>query len=89
MFGARVIARHAHLVHEMAKSQGVDIGKAMIRGDLTADELRLSVERCTGCSAPGSCAHWLEDHDGGSKPPSYCENSVLMERLSKADAAAD
>jgi hypothetical protein len=82
MFGARTLARHAHLVHSMATTVGADLPRALADGWLTGEGLREAVLRCTGCAAPGACIRWLGDHAGGAEAaPGFCENGVLFTKL--------
>jgi hypothetical protein len=84
MFGARVIARHAHLVNEMAARVGADLPAALADGRLSAEGLRAAVMRCTGCANPGDCAHWLEATAEAEAAPGYCGNGELFAALKEA-----
>lgn len=78
-----ILKRHAALVDRMATTLGVDLEEATMRGDLPMDALADVVLRCTGCSDPNGCDHWLDDHaqTGAAHAPSFCRNSTLLEGL--------
>jgi hypothetical protein len=84
MLSLSKLDRHERLVERMAEAQGVDIGEAMMRGELGANEFRGAVYRCTACTAADSCEHWLADHEDGAGVPEYCRNKAMMERLRDA-----
>ena len=64
---------HVRLMTRMARTTGSDLDS------LNDAEWSGALTRCRGCSSPGSCEDWLEDHaDGASKPPSFCANKPLM-----------
>lgn len=88
MFGAKTINRHAALMNRMATTLGVDLTAAIADGRLPAESWREAVVRCTGCSDPESCQHWLADHPVGEwppeTPPDYCRNRDLMDGLRRA-----
>ena len=81
--GESVLKRHAALVDRMATTLGVDLEEAMMRGALPMEELADVVLRCTGCSDPGGCAHWLDAHadTGAPSAPGYCRNARQLEGL--------
>ena len=90
MFGARTLNRHAALMNRMAEVLGVDLTEAMAKSALSGTEWRDAVVRCTGCSDPEGCLHWLsqkdapEDHEGAATAeaaPDFCNNRLLMGRL--------
>ena len=76
------IDAHADLMHTMADTLGADLGDALVRGAISAPELRNAVMACTGCEQTGACRDWLRDHAGGAaETPAYCRNHDLMDRL--------
>lgn len=82
MFGLKKLERHENLVTGMADARGVDLGEALMRGDLSANELRSAIFRCTACARPEDCAHWQADHpQGADHTPDYCRNSAMFARL--------
>jgi len=90
MFGLKKLNRHAALMNRMAQVLGVDLTEAMAQGQLSGEEWREAVVRCTGCDDPTACIHWLADHDapedhGGAatahEAPGYCNNRLMMARL--------
>ena len=88
MFGAKTINRHAALMNRMAETLGVDLTRAIADGRLPAEAWREAVVRCTGCSDPEGCQHWLGDHADQmvDDAPDYCRNKALMESLRLAAA---
>lgn len=89
MFGARTLARHAHLVNEMSRRVGVDLAEVVAEGRISGEGLREAVVRCTGCERPEACAHWLAEHaDGAATTPDYCRNTALFDALRKAGSQA-
>lgn len=85
MFGAKTINRHAALMNRMAETLGVDLTEAIADGRLPAEAWREAVVRCTGCSDPEGCQHWLaehaEDEPAPAAAPGYCRNRDLMQSL--------
>ncbi|SMX46946.1 DUF6455 family protein [Maliponia aquimaris] len=77
------LKRHARLVDEMAKARGVDLEEAIFRGKVTMFDLEDSVLRCTGCSDPAGCEHWLAAQQGAQaeETPGYCRNASLFRML--------
>jgi GTP cyclohydrolase III len=87
MFGAKTINRHAALMNRMAETLGVDLTQAIADGRMPAEAWREAVVRCTGCSDPEGCQHWLADHAADETPPEapgYCRNRALMQSLRPA-----
>lgn len=79
------LTTHADLMHQMAHTVGADLGDALLRGDLSGQELRSAVVRCANCGAAQECPGWLEAHQtGASDVPDFCENKPMMERLREA-----
>lgn len=76
------ITRHTKLVNHMADALGVDVDEKMMQGALTPDELDAAVLRCTACTSPEDCEHWLDTRDGPVEDaPDYCRNVQLFEDL--------
>ncbi|SOC16413.1 DUF6455 family protein [Rhodobacter maris] len=90
MYGRKTLNRHAALMNRMAQVLGINLTERMIRGKISGEEWREAVVRCTNCSDPGECMHWLAEHaEAGTDPnarpvaeaPSYCTNKMMMARL--------
>jgi hypothetical protein len=79
------IRRHATLVDRMAGAQGLDLEEVMLRGELSIPDLDDTVLRCTSCTQPDACTHWLDSLEGGvaAAPPTYCRNIALFEALKR------
>ncbi|MGI3168656.1 DUF6455 family protein [Pseudooceanicola sp. C21-150M6] len=84
------IADHLKLVHRMARATGVDLGEAMMDGQLDQQDWSQMVTNCRGCSCPGACTGWLqqaelqgEDH---ATAPDYCENRASFDLLARRPA---
>jgi hypothetical protein len=76
------LKRHAALLDEMAKTVGVDLQQAAIRGDLRIDDISDAVLSCANCADPLHCTQWLQDHaDGAQATPDYCNNAALLMQL--------
>ncbi|MDP2085369.1 MAG: DUF6455 family protein [Gemmobacter sp.] len=64
---------HVRLMTRMSRTTASDLDH------LSDGEWAAALTRCCGCSNPGSCEDWLEDHaDGAAQPPSFCANKDLM-----------
>ncbi len=73
---------HAQLVDRMADTLGLDLEESILRGQMQIDDLSDAVLRCTGCTQPGACQHWLaETPRPQATPPGYCRNSDLFADL--------
>ncbi|MFD2174487.1 DUF6455 family protein [Rhodobacter lacus] len=90
MYGRKTLNRHAALMNRMAQVLGINLTERMIAGKISGEEWREAVVRCTNCSDPGECMHWLAEHaEAGTDPnappiaaaPSYCTNKMMMARL--------
>lgn len=44
--------------------------------------------RCSKCEQADACENWLEEHGSADRPPSYCRNAALFERLAQAKEKA-
>lgn len=88
MFGAKTINRYAALMNRMAETLGVDLSEAIAEGRLPAEGWREAVVRCTGCSDPEGCQHWLAEHAADEAAPDaapgFCRNRDLMDSLRTA-----
>lgn len=74
--------RHADLVDRMANALGLDLEEKIMEGKLEIDTLGDAVLRCTGCTDPGACEHWMETVDGVvAEAPGMCRNADLFELL--------
>ena len=79
------IDQHADLMNRMAKTVHADLDLAVIRADLSAQELRNAIFSCVGCEGTGACESWLEAHaDGADDTPAYCRNREMLLRLQRA-----
>ena len=96
MFGARTINRHAALMNRMADTLGVDLEEALRRGKLSSEHWRDALVSCASCDDPEGCVHWLGAHHApedrraavvASEAPEFCNNRLMMNRLSVALAA--
>lgn len=87
MLGRATLKRHAALVDRMAEARGVDLEEQILRGNLRIGELDDAVLRCTGCSNPDGCEHWLTqvEQNGAtvSDTPAQCRNARVFSELSK------
>lgn len=85
MFAARTINRHVALLNTMAGTLGVDLTGAMATGSFQPEAWRGAVLRCTGCSDPDGCQHWLAEHaeTGAGAAPDFCRNADLLARLKR------
>lgn len=73
---------HAALFDQTAERLGVDLETAALAGNLSIDEISEAVLRCTACSNPTDCRHWLmRDEVVATAPPVYCCNTALLSRL--------
>lgn len=76
------IKRHAILVDRMAEALGVDLQEKVLRGETDMVEIEEAVFRCTACTDPGTCAHWLDAAQGvQEQTPPYCRNTAMMAAL--------
>ncbi|MEC3861262.1 DUF6455 family protein [Mesobacterium sp. TK19101] len=78
MQSTKTLRRHAQLVDRMADALGIDLEEEALRGHLTISEIDDAVLRCTGCTNPDSCEHWLDTGPQASDPPGYCRNAELF-----------
>ncbi|SPF81166.1 DUF6455 family protein [Pseudoprimorskyibacter insulae] len=82
MTSTKTLRRHAALVDSMANTLGIDLQEQALRGNLPISEIEDAVLRCTGCTQPDACEHWLATRSGVEpETPSYCRNSDLFEDL--------
>lgn len=72
--------RHATLVDQMAGTLGLDLEEKVLEGNLDPSSLTDAVLRCTGCSDPEGCGHWLNAHQGVQveSAPVMCRNSDIF-----------
>ena len=78
MQGNKTKAVHAALMGRMARTLGVDLDEAELRGDLPPEMRDDMVLACTGCSDPAGCREWLVAHDVADAAPGYCRNADLL-----------
>ncbi len=76
---------HAALLDDTGSRLGMDLQEAAIRGALKFEEISDAVLRCTTCSEPEACAHWLKEEDAVVAAPHYCRNTKLLKRLQRAE----
>ncbi|MBW4981049.1 hypothetical protein KZZ07_00715 [Mameliella sp. CS4] len=82
MQSRETLRRHAALVDDMAQARGIDLEEQIMRGKLTVSELEDAVLRCTACTSPETCAHWLGNReDTAAETPAFCRNSGLFSSL--------
>ena len=80
--------KHAALFDRTATRLGIDLEELAMTGALSIDEISEAVLRCTECSNPSDCRHWLDRDEGIAKaPPVYCRNQELMDVLKKRSQA--
>lgn len=67
----------------MAAALGVDVQRALARGDLSAERWRYALAACSGCGQPLTCRDWMAARDAGRqvRPPTFCANAPLIETL--------
>ncbi|GAA6163954.1 hypothetical protein NBRC116590_16580 [Pelagimonas sp. KU-00592-HH] len=81
------LKRHADLVDRTATRLGIDLEDAALSGRLAFDDIAEMVMRCTNCSNPEDCAHWLNrDEARADAPPVYCCNANLLADLKEVSA---
>lgn len=73
--------RHEALMTKMATTLGADLDDAELRGDLPPEMRDDMLSACTGCAAPGACAHWLDAHAQAEAAPGYCRNRQILHAL--------
>ncbi|MFP4274209.1 MAG: DUF6455 family protein [Paracoccaceae bacterium] len=85
MQSQKTFRRHAGLVDRMASTLGLDLEETALRGELPVDEIADAVLRCTACTDPGGCEHWLDTQGQGDadRPPAYCRNADLFTGLTR------
>ena len=70
--------RHARLVSKMADRVGLDLVEEMQRGQIDAEDVRMMVHRCQGCTDPEACEKLLAQGQPLEKPPEYCRNANVF-----------
>ncbi|MCB1335185.1 MAG: hypothetical protein KDK26_16435 [Roseivivax sp.] len=86
MQSRETLRRHAALVDRMAQTLGIDLEEAAFRGKLSIPDVEDAVLRCTACTQPGACEHWLAARDGATAEttPEYCRNTELFDTIFRA-----
>jgi len=80
------IKSHTKLFLRMADTQGVDVDEQVMRGNLDPEVVPQAVLRCTACTRPQECAHWLASHPPtDARVPNYCMNKNLLASLKPTD----
>ena len=74
-------AEHLRLVLGMADRQGLDLQEMILRADMTDDQLESAVDRCVGCTQPGTCKRLLDDAGSSLTLPQYCRNGDVFDAL--------
>lgn len=82
MIDTKTLRRHAALVDEMARAQGLDLEEQALRGAVTIPEIEDAVLRCTGCTAPERCTAALAEARA-TPAPAYCRNHDFFDRLTR------
>lgn len=89
------LRRHAALVDRMAKTLGVDLEEAVMRGQMAPGALPDLVLRCTSCANPDGCEAWLDKQREASaaeasRPttraattPYFCRNAGTFDVLER------
>ena len=77
------LKKHADLVDRMASARGIDLEEQMMRGRLSFGALEDAVLRCSGCTSPDDCAHWLAERRTADSTPEYCRNGKLFQALAE------
>ena len=83
------ITDHIWLVRRMARATGSDLSTAMQDGEISNQDWSQMVTNCRGCACAGACSGWLDQHElDGTRgdAPTYCENRVTFDRLSRQPA---
>jgi len=75
--------KHAKLLTRMADKVGVDLTEEMQRSKLDAEDLRMMVHRCEGCTDPDACIHLLENGAPTQFPPSYSRNAETFAAMNR------
>lgn len=79
MQNTKTLRRHAGLVDQMSNALDIDLEEKALQGKISISEIDDAVLRCTGCSHPNDCEHWLATRESvEDKTPSYCRNSDLF-----------
>ena len=82
MQDTKKLRRHADLVDRMANALGLDLELMTMEGKLRIDTIGDAVMRCTGCSDPTACNHWLTVQDSPvDTTPDMCRNADLFDLL--------
>lgn len=81
MQGDKTRAQHGALMNRMAKTLGVDLDAAELRGELPPEQREEMLLACTGCADPTGCAQWLARTQSADAAPGYCRNDDVLRRL--------
>jgi len=74
--------RHADLIERMANALGLDLDERIMQGGLDIESLDDAVLRCTLCSDPEGCEHWVSaQQDEAPAAPEMCRNLALFQAL--------
>ena len=80
MFGSKRLARHEALITGMTLKLGVE---QVAADQLSPEEWRGAVLRCSTCSDPEACTGFLAEPGSAGAAPDYCRNHDLMARLAE------
>lgn len=79
-----VFSRHFWITRGVARSMGLDLGKAVDTGALSVDRYEEMVTRCANCALVENCIEWLaRPQNCASTPPPGCAISDSLVRLSR------
>lgn len=74
--------QHFWLVRSVARVMDVNIGEAVMRGDLECEDYRAMVNRCRQCLLVKACQDWLARSCGHADvPPEGCVIATDLNRL--------
>lgn len=72
---------HYWLMKGMARARGVDLGRAMAEGRLSATGYAGMVTACRNCTQAGGCRALLDTHEALATGPAYCVNRDRLTEL--------
>ncbi|MEL7106641.1 MAG: DUF6455 family protein [Pseudomonadota bacterium] len=81
MYDTKTIRRHAGLFTTMAERQGIDLQEAVLRAQITPNDITDGVLRCTGCTKPDTCEAEMAQSDRSTAVPDFCRNAALLDAL--------
>ena len=81
MISTQTIRRHARLFADLAEAHDIDLEEAVLKGDISPDDISEGVLRCTGCASPDDCEASLAESSSASDLPPYCRNAAMLQML--------